>query len=92
LEYAVRPGGESKITLSNGVKSNLFQDRLPPNKRTPDTGAILSIGHESATGSSALTAAPLLSASHSAGLTVSVTNDALFELERPILLTEQHFA
>ena len=76
LGCAARPGGESKITLSNGVKPLFFQDRLPPNERSPDTGAILSIGHASTIGSSALAAAPLLIASHHHEPSVSVTNDA----------------
>src|SRR5450631_3763088 len=46
-------------------RAELFQNRLPPNERSPDTGAILSIGHASAIGSSALAAAPLSLDSHS---------------------------
>src|SRR5450755_1699490 len=46
-------------------RADLFQNRLPPNERSPDTGAILSIGHASAIGSSALAAAPLSLDSHS---------------------------
>src|SRR5450432_2425802 len=46
-------------------RADLFQNRLPPNERSPDTGAILSIRHASAIGSSALAAAPLSLDSHS---------------------------